>query len=244
MRTIFNTKPIVKTNDEDKICLIQNKILTNQRLSLEEIDEFLSYVCDSVRMKLAKKNNASLEKYDYLYQCDRAQAMIGRYFEQLNLPYKSPQTNMDISLEVLGHNFIVCFINDEVFLLDPTYNQFFDESKCTKENFKIENGMISKTADPGFFVALEKEEDQEMVCDFLEKGYGLLTEDLARVYGNSFYGTKALIPIKEFDIKGYSGPFYIKRFITSQGRLTTSYETLEKEGLNIGIFAKKESKIR
>ena len=68
-------------------------------------------------------------------------------------------------------------INEEHFLIDATYRQFFTKEKCNKGMY-----YMGKTPDPGYFV-----KNKVFAKEIIKNGFIKLNEETAKEYGEPFY---------------------------------------------------------
>ena len=140
-----------------------------------------------------------------------------------------------ITEDIEGHSFLIAIFNvngiNTPYLVDPTYRQFFIDDK---KDYILYNSKILRTPSPGYFI---KEEDKTEIQKLLINGYHLLDENIARIYGDSFYNTKTGYRRREF--QSISGNIYINSFIKGHEPLSTSPEELENEGLSLKRKTKK-----
>ena len=233
MDQIFDVKINIMDNvDLDIINSIEEKCFKGESLSQNELDYYLNYVVYQTREILALNKNKELNDYSFDFMCDTAQSIIARYFDKLHISYKPVETGKAITNDILGHSFLLAdfTVDDEfkTYILDPTYNQFFDVDKCSENNFKIINGIVVKTPDLGYFALKESENNQNVIKNLIRCGYMELTEENAKIYGDLFYKTKTG-NINYFNSNlEMSGGIYIKGFRNSDAHLTyTDNELLE-----------------
>ena len=241
---LFNVKINVMDDvDLDIIALIEEKCTNGESLNQDEVDYYLSYVIYQTRALLSLKKFKEVSDYNYSFMCDTAQSIIARYFDRLNISYKPVETGKAISEDILGHSFLTVDFNvlgnEKSYLLDPTFNQFFDKEKCTKDNFKMINGLLVKTPDLGYFVL---NEDLDIIKNLMAFGYMELTEEHAKIYGDLFYKTK-LGHINYFNSKlEMNGKIYIKGFKNSPFKLSYTYDELKALGIALEPICKNNLK--
>lgn len=208
---------------------IEYKIENNMGISKKELDYFLSFIVYSTRMKIMSDNNYYLD-----FKCDLAQSIICHYLDSLNVKNYPNSTQASIDSYVTGHNFLVATFNidgrDVNYLIDPTYIQFFKDENCNDSKYIYINGYIITTPDPGYFIASE---DMPLISKFNYDGYAVLDEDIARVYGDSFYNTKVMKTSKEF--KSMKGYVYINSFLKGNVKPSKSSEELISDGYYLSI---------
>ncbi|MBR2708265.1 MAG: hypothetical protein IKE90_02380 [Bacilli bacterium] len=233
MEDIFNVKINVLENvDLDIIYMIQEKIKNNISVTDQEINYFLNYLCFEVRKKLSLKKSKEVKDNLFTNQCDTAQSMIYYYLNELGVLTIPVNTN-DVLGPVTGHSFVLAFINGEYYLIDPTYNQFFDLKKCFKDNFVVIKGKVSIAPAPGYFVSMYSLEDKKKIIDFLKNGFMKVSSDNLRLYGDSFYKTKTGVNMDFSETASIPSSHYLKWFLNSNSKLSKTVEDLEEENLLI-----------
>ena len=197
----------------------------------EEINIFLDYICYETRCKFTNDIN----NFSFQFKCDKAQAIITHYLNSLKVEVHPCMTQNVITEDIEGHSFLIAIFNvngiNTPYLVDPTYRQFFIDEK---KDYILYNSKILRTPSPGYFI---KEEDKTEIQKLLINGYHLLDENIARIYGDSFYNTKTGYRRREF--QSISGNIYINSFIKGHEPLSTSPEELENEGLSLKRKTKK-----
>ena len=139
---MFDIKINIMDNvDLDIINSIEEKCFKGESLSQNELDYYLNYVVYQTRKILALNRQKDINSYNFNFMCDLAQSIIARYFEKLKISYKPVETGKAITSDILGHSFLIADFNldddNKSYIIDPTYNQFFDVSKCAENNFKV-----------------------------------------------------------------------------------------------------------
>ena len=226
----FNLKKI----DNEYMANIENKILEKKSISNEEANYFLSVIIYLTRTII----NPDLDNYDF--KCDLAVSILYHYLNKLGCSMSLASTQKSISNNVVGHSFLVLKLlvdNEEKnILIDPTYIQFFRKEKCQVENFFYHptyDNYLLLAPSPGYFI---KNEDKELIKPLLNYGYSLLTVDIARIYGDSFYNTKTGIILNKGTFDSIDGDVYINSFFKSTDRASKSEEELERLNMNIPLF--------
>ena len=227
MEYIVDFKPYEnKDINIDQCARVEEAISNNRPISLNDAEEFLRNISYLVR----KSISPSMDNFDY--KCDTAQAILGHYFNRINCRCAPCSTETAIVSAIDGHSFIVITLNvegeEKHFLLDPTYIQFFHKDKCKKENYFISPMYPDKillTPDAGFFI---REEDKEPVDFLLKYGYIELTEEYARIYGDSFLNTKTGTSPHTLRYQSMPGGIYINSFIKGKEKLSKSEQDLRE----------------
>ncbi len=210
---------------------IEDKIKNKDSLSREELFYFLEYVIWDVRNKIYDEDHPYFE-----YKCDLAQSMICYYLNDIKVVNYPCSTNNTIYSSVMGHSFVVATFKvdgkDVNYLIDPTYIQFFKKEDCNESKYVVINGYIVVTPSPGYFIKIE---DTARVGLFNYYGFDVLDEELARIYGNSFYNTRSMKRVKTFD--ELSGSYYINSFLKNGNeKLSKSLKELDDNGMIINIM--------
>ncbi len=220
MNYIIESNPNKIEINYDLIAIIENKLEENIPLTQEESNYFLDYLIYATRSKLTN----DLDNYSFEWKCDTAISIIGNYLNSLNVPYNVCDTQKVITQGITGHTFMIVKLNTENgitnYLVDPTYRQFFIKDNCTKDKYVLINGTYIITPSPGYFI---KEKDKSIIKTFLQKGYSILDNNIARIYGDSFYNTK----IGRYDktYNSINGNIYLNSFLKGSSTLSkTEYE--------------------
>lgn len=223
---------IIKNIDTKYLKEIENKISSNFPVTFDEINYFLECIIYIVRSMI-------MENSDYFeYKCDLAQSIICHYFNDLNVANYPNMTINSITGYIVGHSFVVATFNvlgEKVnFLIDPTYIQFFKRENCTADRYIVVDGIIVRTPDPGYFISSK---DRDIIHEFNYNGFSVLTEEIARIYGNSFYNTKTMV--RDRSIKELKASVYINSFLKGKEKLSKTREELIKEGYYLSIHSAK-----
>lgn len=231
MNYIMESMPKTVNIDPQIIEILEQKVLSKEPLTEEEINIFLDYICYETRCKFTNDIN----NFSFQFKCDKAQAIITHYLNSLKVEVHPCMTQNVITEDIEGHSFLIAIFNvngiNTPYLVDPTYRQFFTDEKS---EYLTHNGMILKTPSPGYFI---KDEDKSEVEKLLINGYHILDENMARTYGDSFYNTKTGYTTKDF--KSINGSIYLNSFTKGHEPLSTSPEELENEGLSLKRKTKK-----
>ncbi|MCI7083891.1 MAG: hypothetical protein MR938_04270 [Tenericutes bacterium] len=231
MNYIMESTPKTVNIDPQIIEILEQKVLSKEPLTEEEINIFLDYICYETRCKFTNDIN----NFSFQFKCDKAQAIITHYLNSLKVEVHPCMTQNVITEDIEGHSFLIAIFNvngiNTPYLVDPTYRQFFIDDK---KDYILYNSKILRTPSPGYFI---KEEDKTEIQKLLINGYHLLDENIARIYGDSFYNTKTGYRRREF--QSISGNIYINSFIKGHEPLSTSPEELENEGLSLKRKTKK-----
>ncbi len=215
----------VENIDYDYLRNIEDRIKKKYNMSVDDITYFLQGIIYIARMNVMDKNNEYFDGKD-----DLIQSIIYYYLDDLGIRCHPNNTISSIDSDVVKHSFICASFNiddkDIYYLIDPTYIQFFKNENCNINRFVYFNDLVIRKPDPGYFV---DNADRDIINNFNYDGFGELTEDLARIYGNSFYLTKPDVDEDE----GISGKVFFDQFIKANERLSETKEDLIFKGYYI-----------
>lgn len=216
---IIDVKSNKDTASDDIISSIEERLACGEIVTEEELKIILDNLCFQVRSKFTSE----IDTFNFLYKCDVSQAMITYYLEKLNIKVNPCMTQNVITDSIIGHSFVTFSYNGKDYLVDPTYRQFLMNEMCDVDKYIIHSsGMTLKTPDPGFYIPSDK---YPMLKEFDYFGYHELTEEFARMYGDSFYNTKT--GIYNLNKKTMSGNIYINSFMKGHEKLSKTFEELD-----------------
>lgn len=206
---------------------IENSLRKRYGVSKEDITYFLQGIVYIARMNVMEKGNEYFDNKD-----DLMQSIIYYYLEDLGIKSYPNNTVTSIDSDVAKHSFVCTSfkIDEEIvnYLIDPTYIQFFKDENCNINRFVYFNDIIIRKPDPGYFV---DNNDRDLIDAFNYDGFGELDENLARIYGNSFYLTKPDVN----DTDELSGKVFLDRFMQANERLSETKEDLVFKGYYINF---------
>lgn len=234
MDSIYNVEINMVDVNVDDIFKIEEKIKNNESLSKDEVNVFLNYVVFKTREKICEIFGKDLEEFDFRNTCNYAQAMISYYFDDLGVN-NNPVCTSKIFFNVVRHFFIIVnFVQDGEtvsYIVDPTYNQFFNLEKCSRDKYVIKENIVKATPDPGYFVSIMDNDSKKEVIQLLKCGFHRLDSNFAKAYGDSFNKTQIGISTEEYDNLFVSGLSYMKFFLKFKNELTKTREELFEMGL-------------
>ena len=234
MNSIYDVKVNIIDYDMNYISLIEDKIREGDSLSEEEVFNFLNYVVFKTRSLICDSFKKNIDVFDYRDTCNYAQASLGYYFDDLGV-FNNPVCTSNVFFNVVRHFFIIAYFMQDgemvPYVVDPTYNQFFDIEKCKKEKYVLKNDIVRATPDPGYFISLLDDDSKKVMINFLRCGFHRLDTSFAKMYGDSFNNTQIGISKEEYDNLFVSGSSYVKFFLKFKNELTKSREELFERGL-------------
>lgn len=228
----FNLNEEIANNDE--ISQIEELTKNNSLIKDNDITLLLNRLSYLVRKRIAEYEGRNMQEYNYSYKCDLAQSMICYYLNEIGVETKPINTNEVID-GVCGHSLVIAKINTELgeklFLIDPTYLQFFSKENCSSTKFTIIKDKVCIAPDPGYFIIENKNED--IIKPLLENGFIELTEEVAKAYGDSFFQTKQGVTLDQIKYNVATGSNYIKWFNNHKSNLSKTKEELNDMNLLI-----------
>lgn len=235
MEYIINFEPYKEDSiDIEYYSGIEKRVSNSESITQNEVEDYLRMLNYLTR----KKINQNMDNFDY--KCDLAQSILCDYLHKVGCKYSACATHMAIVPGVVGHSFTTVEINvegeEKLFLLDPTYIQFFKKEKCQHSNYITSPLIPNKvliTPDPGYFI---KEEDKDPIEFLLKYGYIELTPEYARIYGDSFYNTKPGENLQNIEFKSLPGIAYINAFSKSTEVPSKNETELITTSQNISLF--------
>lgn len=228
---IIDQKPVRKNIDnallEKSVAHVKEIVSEKKKegLEKEEVSVLLDWAVEHTRncfeiLGLDIKN-ASLNGF-----CELGQALSIMPFEKLGLTVTKNKAK-DAFDYPFNHAFgTVTFplkenekITNVTYLIDTTYRQFFTSVRCNEGRYytKEENLNIDTAPDPGYFI-----EDKQFAKELLGKGYIILNEDTARIYGEAFLKASRTLLEKEKTIKNIN--YYEKILKTSTNYTIPNFE--------------------
>lgn len=213
--------------DSNIILQIEELCKNNILLDVENIEALLKNLSYIVRRKIADYEGIKMSEYSYSNKCDLAQSMICYYLRDLGIKVNPINTN-EVIPGVCGHSLVIATFNtiigEKIFILDPTYIQFFCKENCDISKFVIINDIVCVSPDPGYFIA--KSNKDYVILPLLQNGYIEFIVEVAKVYGDSFFQTKQGTLLEQVKNNVTSGLNYIRWFKHYTSTLSKSKEEL------------------
>lgn len=152
-------------------------------------DNILDLVINKARNLILSQFNIDIKENGLTNKCDYVRKIVADLLDKENIYYDFMETNKILGNDVVGHSFLVAYIEDKRYIVDSTYLQFFDINNCKKDNYKEVNGLTIKAPLPGYYY-IDNPKDINIALELLEYGYIELTKKNAKVYLDSFYLTR------------------------------------------------------
>ena len=189
MEYIIDVVPIRKNIDLKEINIIKEKIKNNVIINNSEISKLLDYYIETALMIVEKDLNEDLTNNPLNNKCDLFQYIIGKLMEKDNIVVFPKESQNVFYPTCIGHSFLIVNIQGKCFIVDPSFRQFLTKESCDIKNFNTINDMVVKAPAPGFFM-IRSEEGKELAKILIQNGFIMLNEEIAKIYGDSFYYTK------------------------------------------------------
>lgn len=165
----------------------------------------MEYICD---FKIKNNNSNILEKIIYkarkiiedeckcnikenalVNKCDYATRVMTKLLDKKDIKYSWMETIDILGNDVLGHSFLVVYLDNNSYIVDLTYLQFFIKKRCRSSMYKEVDGVTILSPDPGYYY-IEHLDKLDIAISILEKGYVKLDENSVKAYLDSFYLTR------------------------------------------------------
>lgn len=139
------------------------------------------------------------------FKCDLIRDRVLNKLNDLNLNATPFEVQNILDCDVHGHSILILEDEEEIYLIDPSYSQFFLKENCHEDKYLInqEKQMVLLTPDPGYYY-LNNPHHINIARRIMEKGFIKLNQNTAKVYFDSFYKLR----------RGYSG------FLETTGKTT------------------------
>lgn len=260
-RFIIDTKPNMEeyselrlmklANTEEKLrkVLEANKEKQNQGITEQEAEEILKWTVQNTRNELAKDRN--LQEESLLGCCGFGQAITAQTLRNMGLNPNVCNVNPTIGEDIGRHAFITVNIpiktsekvEDKMYLVDTTFRQFFlrDEITNSRGEYIKDKEFGNKVAPMAGYWLLKMQGGRELAEEILSKGYIELTEERAKLYGDSFIleekerKNPTRVPNQKELITGIDGKQYINNINNPKLHGEIDYDMEDFEGFGINI---------
>lgn len=186
---ITNNKYIKKEINQDIIEEIINKYNQNIHITIEEEQKILSSAIQRCLEQITEQFQIDAYNNPLTNKCDYTQYTLGHLLQKMNIPVFPKETHKIITSTTPGHSFLIVKMPNKIYLVDPTYCQFFQKENCSSQNFIIYENIILKSPDPGYYIT-KTSEGLEIAKKIIQNGYIELTPQVAKQYCDSFYYSK------------------------------------------------------
>lgn len=149
----------------------------------------LECIITKARKIIETMNNCDIKESGLINKCDTACSILAELLDENNIDYSWIETNNVLGNDVLGHAFLVVNFNNNKYIVDLTYLQFFSKDTCQAKWFKEKDGVTILAPDPGYYYTVNLDK-KNIAIQLLENGYIKLNEESAKAYLDSFYFTR------------------------------------------------------
>lgn len=264
-RFILETEPKLKKYTDielSKLALIEEKLKKalelneknkslDEGISEEETKAILEWTVQNAREGLQNETDKSINEHSLLGFCGLGQGITGITLQKMGLKPNINNVAPTIGIKSERHAFVsvqipIKNINGEIeekmYLVDTTFRQFFLRDEVSIGGKYIKDKEYGNKVSPmaGYWM-LKMENGKELAEKLLEKGFVELTEENAKLYGDSFLlvhkerKNYMKIPTKKEMITNVSGKEYIENMKNPilQEEIDYDIEEFYKCGINI-----------
>lgn len=147
-------------------------------------NNILNKIVKDVRSELGDIKNSGL-----INKCDYVTKLVSSKLDNLGIDYNVFETHKILGSDVLGHMFLVVYIDDNSYIVDLSYLQFFFKDRCSESMFREKDGITYMAPDPGYYY-IKNSDKEDVAKEILEKGYVSLNERNIKIYLDSFFETR------------------------------------------------------
>lgn len=221
---IIDYEPETNIVDYTKVRDIVNYYKKNKYMSIDQANYLLDWTTHNTRRFISELginiNGNSLDgfcelaQFVTLYPLEKMGFKVTKNTAKKDFDYNLNHSFGTISLNINENN----KINEEHFLIDTTYIQFFTKDKCNRGMYYYNDQKPS----PGYFV-----KNKIVANKIINKGYIKLNKEIAKEYGEPFYLSSLEInekPTKKID--------YYNNIINSNEDYSYSKDELEDDDIN------------
>lgn len=198
------------------------------------MEELISNTINEIKEEYKTLNN----NLDLTNTCDLFQALTYYKFKDLNFEVYPIETQDIISNDVEGHSLLLIKYQDFQYLIDLTYEQFFKEDKCNKENYLInkEYNIIMLAPLPGYYYKLHPE-NSYVAQKLIKDGFIEANEETIKAYFDSFYLTRRgrIVDNKIPTESNILASTYVNAIYKNAGSVHHTKEELNSTGYNIDV---------
>lgn len=253
---IIESSPI-RTNTEDKIGEIINHINNGieDGLLQEEITTLLDWTVENTRKNIEQYTKMDINDTSLFGFCGLAQASslipLEKFFKvtynnTIDFPYIKEDIKHafgTITFPLKTKNGIV----EKQYLIDITLRQFYTKEMCQKPKYETDkNNNLIYYAHPGYFICnVKNKQNKETIRQLLKKGYIELTDEILKLYIDSFIYSSVCYNFPEEITKIQNLPIKIYKDDlrkTKPIELEYDEETLIKNNCNIELKAKSKTR--
>lgn len=204
--------------------------MISKGINKDEAESLLQWVVQNAREAFTKENKEPLKDADLLGWCGFGQGITAITLQNMGLSPNIANANPTLNDKAGRHAFLTVEIpiiqsNGDIknipYLVDTTYRQFFLREEVTTScgEYIKDRRFGNKVAPLAGYWVLQMPKGKKFAETILSKGFIELTEENAKIYGDSFTleeknrkdNTK--VPTKKERTTGISGKIYIKNML-------------------------------
>lgn len=263
-RFIIDAEPILKeytelelmkiASYEEKLKNVFKENRQNEKLinGIEEktAEKLLEWIVQNVRQQLNR--DGKIKEKSLLGYCGVVQSIIVATLNNMGLTPNISNVNPTISTDGYRHAFVTVEIpvkdangdiENKLYLIDPTYRQFFlrEEIAPTYGQYIKDKKFGNKVAALAGYWAIKMPNGIKFSEKLLSKGFIELTEENAKIYGDSFVletknrGNHTKVPKKHEIITRISGKSYIENMLNYSLQEDVEYHPVDLKAVGINL---------
>ena len=262
----IDTKPICrKYSDIElmKLATIEQKLkkalnenrnsntITNG-INERETENLLEWVVQNAREAFEMNVDEPLNDASLLGCCGMGQGITGITLQNMGLEPRILNANPNLNTKAGPHSFVVVEmpivqndgkVNNKPYLVDTTYRQFFLRNEVTTScgEYIKDKKFGNRVAPLAGYWLLHMPGGKRFAQEILSKGFIELTEENAKLYGDSFSLEEkeredyTKVPTRKEMDTGISGKTYIENMINPVKEREIDYTSEELESWNINV---------
>ena len=146
----------------------------------------LENIIHKARKIIESECKCDIKSSALINKCDYATKVMTKLLDMKHFNYSWMETIDILGNDVLGHSFLTVDYDNNKYIVDLTYLQFFTKDRCKKDMFKEVDGITILAPDPGYYY-IENKDKKDIALQLLKQGYVKLDEVSAKAYLDSFY---------------------------------------------------------
>lgn len=258
-RFILDVKPKIKEYSDIELMRIATieeklqKVISENHASVsiqtgiqkKEAESLLEWTVQNARKEFTKDTEEKLEDKSLQGWCGFGQGVTATTLKNMGLSPYIINANPALSKQAYRHAFVVVTIpiekedkvEEKLYLIDTTFKQFFlrDEVSNPHGDYIKDRRFGNKVAGLEGYWMLQMKNGKQFATELLENGFIELTEENAKMYGDSFALTGKIrknptkVPTKKELLTGIEGKEYIQNITSEQMQEKIGYDDKELE---------------
>ena len=136
----------------------------NKNNGIEELIEKAIYL-SLLQLNYDNLKSLDIKNTPLTNKCDLVRNKLGKILKKTDLAADIVylETQDILGNDVVGHSILVVILEDNIYLVDPTYSQFFLKENCHLSKYLInsERKLVILAPDPGYYYLNNKEDEPE-----------------------------------------------------------------------------------